>query len=95
MWKTRRVAVKMNKHNVIELHDYKLNKNKVDNEHRCFELLDSLKDRLKMSKTYAASLKQYLECMVRDKNIDKKFADNISMQVEMLLQVTVAEIKLG
>lgn len=85
----------MNKHNIVELCEYKQNKHKVNHEHQCFELLDSLKDRLKMSKTYAASLKQYLECMVRDKNINKEFADNISQQVEMLLQITVAEIKLG
>lgn len=85
----------MNKHNVVELLEYKKNKDKVEQEHRCFDFLDSLKDRLKMSKTYAASLKQYLECMVRDGNVSKGFADNISKQVEMLLQVTVAEIKLG
>lgn len=85
----------MNKHNIVELHDYKLNKHKVNHEHQCFEFLDDFKDRLKMSKTFAANLKQYLERMVRDKNVSKKFADNISQQVEMLLNVTVAEIKLG
>lgn len=85
----------MNKHNVVELHDYKLNKHKVNHEHQCYEFLDSLKDRLKMSKTYEANLKQYLESMVRGGNVSKGFADNISQQVEMLINITVAEIKLG
>lgn len=85
----------MNKHNIVELCEYKENRKKITEQHRCFEFLDSLKDRLKMSKTYATNLKQYLECMVRDGNVSEEFADNISQQVEILLQITVAEIKLG
>ncbi len=75
----------MNKHNVIELSDYKKNKTKINHEHQCYEFLDRLCDRIKMSEVYSKSLKQYLECMVRDGNIKQSFADNLNKQVDMIL----------
>lgn len=82
----------MNKHNVIELFDYKKNKDKVKNEHDCFNMLDGLKDRINMSHTYAKSFNQYLDCMLRDRNIEKSFADNLSKQVDMIMEASVASV---
>lgn len=75
----------MNKHNIVELCDYRKNKEKIKQEHHCFEFLDSLKDRIKMSQVYAKSFKQYMEIMVKDGNIKKSFADNINTQVDMMI----------
>lgn len=83
----------MNKHNVIELCDYRENKYKVKFEHQCFGMLDSLSDRIKMSETYAKSFKQYLEVMVKDRNIKKSFADNINAQVDMMMSAAHKEFK--
>lgn len=83
----------MNKHNVIELCDYKKNKNKVKFEHQCFGMLDSLNDRIKMSETYAKSFKQYVDIMVKDGNIKKSFADNINAQVDMMMTAAHKEFK--
>lgn len=81
----------MNKHNIIELFDYKKNKDKVKNEHDCFAMLDGLKDRIKMSKTYAASFKQYVVCMVKNDCIKKQFADSLIMQVDMIMEAAAEE----
>ena len=80
----------MNKHNIIELCDYRKNKDKVKQEHLCYEFIDSLRDRIKMSQTYAASFRQYIECMVRDGNIKKRFASNLNQQVDLIM-VTARE----
>ena len=76
----------MNKHNIIELFDHKENKHKVKHEHQCFEFLDGLKDRIKMSKLYITNFKEYLANMVRDKNIKQEFADNLNKQVDMIVK---------
>jgi hypothetical protein len=81
----------MNKHNIIELCDYRKNKNKVKQEHLCFEFLDSLKERIRMSKTYAASFKQYLECMVRDGHVKQRFTDNLKQQVDLMMTTAYEE----
>ncbi len=83
----------MNKHNVVELCDYRENKYKIKFEHQCFGMLDSLSDRIKMSKTYAKSFKQYIEIMVKDDNIKQSFADNINCQVDMMMSAAYSEAK--
>jgi hypothetical protein len=75
----------MNKNNVIELCDYKKNKDKVEHEHRCFSFLDSLKDRINMPKLYATNFRNYIETMVKDGNIKKEFAENLNLQVDMIV----------
>lgn len=76
----------MNKHNIIELCDYKKEKDKVKNEHDCFAMLDGLKDRINMSHTYYMSFKQYIDCMLRNNSIKKSFADNLIQQVDLIMK---------
>lgn len=76
----------MNKHNVIELFDYKKNKEKVDQEHLCFGFLDSLKDRINMATLYGKNFKAYIESMVKDGHVRQSFADNLIKQVDFILE---------
>ncbi len=78
----------MNRHNIIEICDYKKNKDKVKQEHLCFEFLDSLKDRINMANTYSRNFKDYLECMARDGNIKQSFANNLNKQVDLIMEIS-------
>ena len=82
----------MNKHNIIELFEYKKNKEKVKHEHQCFEFLDRLKDRIDMSKTYAKNFRQYIECMLRDGHIKQSFANNLNQQVDLIVMACSSSI---
>ena len=85
----------MNKHNIIEIHDYKEDKEKVRQEQLCFEFLDRLKDKVDTSKSYAVSFKQHIEQMLMYGSITQSFADNLTKQVELIVKIALAEIELN
>lgn len=82
----------MNKHNIIELHDYRKNKEKVKLEHSCFEILDKVGSKAYELKFYIRNFKEYVELMVKDKNIKKSFADSLLRQVDMIFEASVGNI---
>ncbi len=81
----------MNKHNIIEICDYRKNKDRIRQEHLCFEFLDSLKDRIIMVNTYSKNFKDYIKCMVRDGNINKSFANNLNLQIDLMMWASYEE----
>lgn len=74
----------MNKHNIVELFEYKQDKGKVNFEQECYRMLDKTIQSIHESQVYIKNLKNYLEATTRSGKTTQEFSSNLINQMELM-----------
>lgn len=82
----------MNKHNVVEFHNYKTNKEQSRVEQGCFAVLDEAIGRISEMQTYVKNFHQYINNTVKYSYINEEFANNLRCQIDLVAETAMKAI---